>query len=523
MGRLAERVEQLRLRRLALDEEGVVDPPRDALGHRVHVRVGGEEDEGPPARQLEQAHDLFGRAKDELGRLGLGHPLGHVEHRLLLVAERRGQEQLAGRLEAQAVLHVREAAVDGEGGRGQDRRPHLPEQQLLQAPRHVDRHRAQEDAPAAGLHEVDVVVGLGPHQEGELARELERAAGEAREGLGPVGHGEQSRAQALEPLQQAERLLGHPGAHPARPQPARAAAREQAEEAVAAQAHALDLGPHVARVEGGRLQLPLDVAGEVLHPVRRDVDAEVLRRDVLDEVRLVEDDRVVGGHHLAVAAVLHREVRAEQVVVHDHEVGLERALAHPRHEARVEQRARLADAVLARRRDLAPELDAVRHVLDLGAVPGLREGGPRLHRAEDRDLLEAAEGTRLAEGGEAQQAEVVRPALHDRDAQLAAEGAGEDRDVLLDELLLEVLGAGGDDHAAAELDRGEEIRESLAGAGAGLGEKQPARVEHLGHRLRELALGLALLVAGEDPCQGAVAVEEARGGDHALTSARRPG
>ena len=126
-----------------------------------------------------------------------------------------------------------------------------------------------------------------------------------------------------------------------------------------------------------RLELALDVARQLLDAEGRDLDAEVLGRHVLDEVRLVEDQGVVGGDHLAVAAVLHREVGAEQVVVHDHDVGLERPLAHAGHEAGVEERARLADAVLARGRDLAPEVHDVRHVRDLGAVAGLRSPGPR--------------------------------------------------------------------------------------------------------------------------------------------------
>ena len=94
-----------------------------------------------------------------------------------------------------------------------------------------------------------MVVGLGPHQEGELAGEGEGAAGEAGERLRPVGHGEERRAQALQPLQQAERLLGHAGRHPAGAEAAGAAAGEEPEEPVAAQAHALHLGPHLARVE----------------------------------------------------------------------------------------------------------------------------------------------------------------------------------------------------------------------------------------------------------------------------------
>ena len=47
----------------------------------------------------------------------------------------------------------------------------------------------------------------------------------------------------------------------------------------------------------------------------------------------------------------------------------------------------------------------------------------------------------------------------------------EEWDVLEEELLLEVLGAGGDDDAAARQDGGHQVGQRLAGAGAGLGDE----------------------------------------------------
>ena len=102
------------------------------------------------------------------------------------------------------------------------------------------------------------------------------------------------------------------------------------------------------------------------------------------------------GMTCAVTRLLHREVGAEEVVVDDDEVGLERALAHPRDPARIEVGARLADAVLAAGRDLAPEVDAVGQVCDLAAVAGAACPAPLLDRAEQRDLVEPAEAAGLA-------------------------------------------------------------------------------------------------------------------------------
>ena len=138
-------------------------------------------------------------------------------------------------------------------------------------------------------------------------------------------------------------------------------------------------------------------------------------------------------------------------------------------------RARLADAVLAGGRDLAPEVDAVRQVGDLGAVAGLGRRRPGLDRAVDRDLLEPPEAARLAEGREAQQAEVVRPALHHR--HVAGRGRAPARGAACPSATscscrflvpVEITTRRPSSH------RGQQVGERLAGAGAGLGQQQPA-------------------------------------------------
>src|SRR5207247_2563964 len=90
----------------------------------------------------------------------------------------------------------------------------------------------------------------------------------------------------------------------------------------------------------------------------------------------------------------------------------------------------LADAVLAGGRDLAPEVHRVGQVVHLGPVAGGGRGGPGLDRAEERDLVEPPEASRLGEGAVAQEAQVVHPPLHDRDREDAGEEAAlpEERD-----------------------------------------------------------------------------------------------
>ena len=70
--------------------------------------------------------------------------------------------------------------------------------------------------------------------------------------------------------------------------------------------------------------------------------------------------------------------------------------------------------------------------------------------------------------------------------------------VLRQQLLLERLGRGRDDDAAARVERGEEVAEALAGARAGLREQVLLGGERPRDRLRERELLGAVLVVGDD-------------------------
>ena len=71
------------------------------------------------------------------------------------------------------------------------------------------------------------------------------------------------------------------------------------------------------------------------------------------------------------------------------------------------------------------------------------------------------------------------------------------RQVAVEELVLQRLGAGRDDHLAAGEQRRHEIGEGLAGAGAGLGHQHAAAFDRLDDRLRHLELLRARAIAGD--------------------------
>ena len=168
--------------------------------------------------------------------------------------------------------------------------------------------------------------------------------------------------------------------------------------------------------------------------------------------------------------------------------------------------------------DLAPEVDAVGQVLDLARGRRCRCAAPsprRRGRAGSRRGGGSCPPGRTS-GSAAGRGSSPRPFIT-RDVEVAAERPGQERDVLVDELLLQVLGAGGDHHAPAQLDRGQQVGEGLAGAGARLGQQHAAVRQDVAHGLRQLLLGRTLLVSREGAGECSTRPEERdRAGRHTL-------
>ena len=234
------------------------------------------------------------------------------------------------------------------------------------------------------------------------------------------------------------------------------------------------------------------VPDQVVDPVVAHRDAEVLRGDVLELVRLVHDQVRARRNHLAVGALAHRGIGAQQVVVDDDDVGLGGALPHPGHEALAVARTVAAQAGLGGGRDLVPQRQVLGQIGQLGAIAGLGLRHPALDdRQEDRVVGSEAPALHLLAAvvlGEPVQAQVVGPALHAGGGEGHAERLAQHRHVLGEDLLLQILGAGRDQDAVAAQDGRHQVGHGLARAGAGLGEQHPALVEDGGDRGGHVAL-----------------------------------
>ena len=188
------------------------------------------------------------------------------------------------------------------------------------------------------------------------------------------------------------------------------------------------------------------------------------------------------------------------MMVHDDDVRLRRVASRLEQEALLEVRALHARAQSRLGRHLVPHLGARRR-REVGERSVLRALGPRRDR---RELVGHAVVEQLRRAArrllEPRLAEVVAPSLQQREAhRLIAQRLREERQILADELLLQVDRVRRHDRALAirrrPAQRGHEIAERLADAGARLEQPDAALVVDARDRRGHLALARAVLVA----------------------------
>jgi hypothetical protein len=86
------------------------------------------------------------------------------------------------------------------------------------------------------------------------------------------------------------------------------------------------------------------------------------------------------------------------------------------------------------------------------------------------------------------EAEVIPPPLHVGGGKRNAERLAQDAQILEIDLLLQVLGSGGNEHALAAENGGDQVRQCLSGAGAGLDQQDASVLEGAGDSIGHLPL-----------------------------------
>ena len=178
----------------------------------------------------------------------------------------------------------------------------------------------------------------------------------------------------------------------------------------------------------------------------------------------------------------HGEIARQEVVVHHHHVRVGGAAPRLEDEAPVEVRTAQPGAQVRLGRDLVPHLGA-------GRERQIRDAAVRRVRRPRREAFQLVAAVRLEEGADAplrllqpREADVVAPPLEQRVAHravLGAERARQQRQVLPDQLLLQVDRVGRDDGALAvhhgPPDRRHEVGEALPDPGPGLEHRDRRR------------------------------------------------
>src|ERR1700733_12976476 len=207
-----------------------------------------------------------------------------------------------------------------------------------------------------------------------------------------------------------------------------------------------------------------DVAHQFLELIAADAHAEILARDVFDLVRFVENYRGVFRNDAAEVVVLHRQVREEQMVIDDDDVALVRAAVHFGEKAALELLALLAGAEFAAGVHLQPGGTGLGQRFDLGAIAS--SGGllPFANNLKVGDFFQAVENGFAVGVVDLLTAREVSAAFHVADLQGPIEMFLQERDVFVKKLLLQILGAGGNDDALAREQRRHQIRKRFPGA-----------------------------------------------------------
>ena len=239
------------------------------------------------------------------------------------------------------------------------------------------------------------------------------------------------------------------------------------------------------------------------------------RRRVLHVVRLVEDDPLVRGKHRGVGVVLgraaHRQVREQQVVVHDEELGGRRPPPRSLIEAVLEVRAAGPQAHVRITPDLVPHVVGRGEVqVGTGAVLGGVDPGQERFQLRRPVVLEQAG---LPVGGQERPpyGDVVPAALHKRPRHVSHQALYQGK-ILADELLLQVDGVGGEYRALVVPQRpeggGHEVRQRFAGPRPRLHKRDATFVERLRHQGRHVALPRPILVGEHAPGEGAFRAQD---------------
>jgi hypothetical protein len=254
------------------------------------------------------------------------------------------------------------------------------------------------------------------------------------------------------------------------------------------------------------------VAGQLDQLARRHRLAEKLGRGIGKLVRFVEDHRIRSGKQLADRVLAQGQIGAEQVMVHDHDVGGQRLAPRTKHEAPLDVRAFLPEAVVTGRGRMDPCGVFFGQAGALGPVAG------RAGLGEHPDASERCRDFRIGKAAvdelplEMMVADVVGATLEQCRTDVQPERRAHCRKISGMKLVLEVAGPGRHQYLAARQQQRRQVGEGLAGARAGLRDQRAPFGDCACDADRERLLTLPGSETGHRAHEGAALAEGGRRG-----------
>jgi len=212
----------------------------------------------------------------------------------------------------------------------------------------------------------------------------------------------------------------------------------------------------------------------------------------------VEDHRSVIRQTLTELIPAYVEIREEQVVVDDHDVGCVRSGTHACNETRLVFRTLLPDTHVATSVYPIPKRKIFRKIDEFASISGLSFVRPPANGVELIHLIKAVENGLMLGLVNTIQASIVSAALHIRRRELLWQDLLQERNVLFHQLFLQILGAGRDDDPLFFFqccrDRRDKIRECLASSCACLYDQVPRLSKCVRYRVGHLHLAFTIFV-----------------------------
>ena len=227
-----------------------------------------------------------------------------------------------------------------------------------------------------------------------------------------------------------------------------------------------------------------------------DALAEEHARRLRQLMGLVKDHRVARGQQLGGTFVLQHDIGEKQMVIDHHHISLLRIAARRHHVALLVIRAVLAETILPRRCDVLPHAGVFRHALELGTVTRCRRAHALDDDAQILHIVARTQARLRLCTFQMVMAHVVGAAFKQGNRNRGLQRAPHSGDVAVKQLILQILGAGREDHLATGQQRRHQIGDGLAGAGTGLQNGHAFGFDGSLHRLGHLKLARTKFKAG---------------------------